>query len=246
MFIFGIVYTLFALLLVTSIVITSVDKLLHSACGILHPAVNCGYILNNPTLFNPFDKMLSLLAPVRSVSISCLSAVLSLVGSCSTTGVPCRSNRAWSGHLLRVPGIDVGHHPSWHSHSVDPRMAPSHVFCLFAFIPSHLVSVTVLQDQSAPHTASGASAWLGSDDADHVGHERRGVNIGSAIRDIRLAAVSGTWSLEQSSGLERNSWYWSLVAQHIDAHGLLCGCGYDALHSMRCVILLPEFRLFAF
>lgn len=87
LFIFGIVFLLFSLLLIASVVITSVDKLMNSACGILHPAVNCGYILNSPTLFNPYDKLLSLLTPYFPLDLVVLGFAFFYVFAASLSGM---------------------------------------------------------------------------------------------------------------------------------------------------------------
>jgi len=58
-FIFGIIFLLFSLFVVLSVILTDIDKAVHSTnfCG-----SSCGFVLAYPTIFNPVDSLLTLLS----------------------------------------------------------------------------------------------------------------------------------------------------------------------------------------
>lgn len=84
---FGIAFLLFALLLVASLTITLVDKLLNSACGLVHAAAECGYILNSPSLFNPLDQLLKHLAPYFPLDLIVLGLAVFFVVQATLSGI---------------------------------------------------------------------------------------------------------------------------------------------------------------
>jgi LMBR1 domain-containing protein 1 len=51
-----------ALFVVTCIILSTVDRTLHSPCG-----YKCGYLLTTPQIFNPLDQLLTYASIVRTV-----------------------------------------------------------------------------------------------------------------------------------------------------------------------------------
>jgi LMBR1 domain-containing protein 1 len=61
-FIFGIIFLLFSFLIIISILLTTIDKAVHSSnfCG-----AKCGFVLAYPEIFNPTDTTLTILSEVN-------------------------------------------------------------------------------------------------------------------------------------------------------------------------------------
>ena len=69
--ILGIACLSLSLIVVSSIVITNIDRLLNSKCGF-----SCGYILEKNTFFNPLDYLLVQLSKVFPLDLLCIGLIL--------------------------------------------------------------------------------------------------------------------------------------------------------------------------
>ena len=73
LFLFGIVFYLFSLLIIISILLTNVDKAInsHNFCG-----AQCGFVLAYPKIFNPVDTLLTILAKVRNLAMMIMLMII--------------------------------------------------------------------------------------------------------------------------------------------------------------------------
>lgn len=69
--VFGIIYFLFSLLLVTSMFLGALDKTLNSYCGF-----KCGFFLKQAKLFNPIDRLLVILRPIYPLDFIFIACVI--------------------------------------------------------------------------------------------------------------------------------------------------------------------------
>jgi len=98
-FIFGIVFLLVSLFLIISIVLTDIDKAVHSTnfCG-----SSCGFVLAYPTLFNPLDSLLTLLAKYFPLDYVIVALIVLYVFFTTLSGVSRIGIRFLWVHMFKV------------------------------------------------------------------------------------------------------------------------------------------------
>ena len=82
------VFLLLSLVVIASIILGSVDRILNSFCG-----ASCGFIMNNPMIFNPIDTLLvtvSKVFPLDFVIIGILTIYIYFAALRGITGIGIR------------------------------------------------------------------------------------------------------------------------------------------------------------
>lgn len=79
---FGVFFLLLSLLLFVCLLLTAIDKAAHSVCG-----TGCGMIIANPTIFNPMDSFLVVLANVFPLDYIVLVALIAYLLFCTISGI---------------------------------------------------------------------------------------------------------------------------------------------------------------
>jgi LMBR1 domain-containing protein 1 len=99
MFIFGIIFLIVSLLIVTSITLTSIDKVAHSSnfCG-----SKCGFILAYPQIFNPLDSLLTILAAYFPLDLIVLASLIFYIFFCTLSGITHIGVRFFWVHLYKI------------------------------------------------------------------------------------------------------------------------------------------------
>jgi len=84
MFLFGIVFALFSLLIVLSILLTNIDKAANSGkfCG-----SKCGFVLAYPQIFNPLDTALTVLSAYFPLDYILLGFIIFYIFFCTLSGI---------------------------------------------------------------------------------------------------------------------------------------------------------------
>eukprot|EP01117_Protostelium_nocturnum_P002843 TRINITY_DN13763_c0_g1_i1.p1 TRINITY_DN13763_c0_g1~~TRINITY_DN13763_c0_g1_i1.p1 ORF type:complete len:531 (+),score=185.67 TRINITY_DN13763_c0_g1_i1:87-1679(+) len=87
-FLFGIIFFLGSLLIFLSILLTSIDKAVQSnAHNLCQSTTACGYVLNNPSIFNPVDQLLLKVAPYFPLDYVIVGLIVIYVFLATLSGV---------------------------------------------------------------------------------------------------------------------------------------------------------------
>ena len=78
----GILFLLVSLLIFTSLLLTTIDKAANSFCG-----VGCGFILENPQIFNPMDSLFVVLSRAFPVDYILLVLLIFYFFAVSLAGI---------------------------------------------------------------------------------------------------------------------------------------------------------------
>lgn len=79
---FGIIFLLLSIFLFVCLLLTAIDKAAHSICG-----SGCGFVIDNPTIFNPVDSFLVILAAVFPLDYVVLVLLIAYMLFCTIAGI---------------------------------------------------------------------------------------------------------------------------------------------------------------
>jgi LMBR1 domain-containing protein 1 len=84
MFLFGIVFIIFSVLIVVSMLLTNIDKAVNSGnfCG-----AQCGFVLAYPQIFNPLDSFLTILSKYFPLDYVVLGSIILYIFFCTLSGI---------------------------------------------------------------------------------------------------------------------------------------------------------------
>jgi len=115
LFIFGIIFLLFSLLIVVSILLTNIDKAVNSQhfCG-----AQCGFVLAYPQIFNPLGVLLTKLSPYFPLDFIVIGLIILYIFFCTIAGI-----------------VKIGIRFIWiHMYSIKSRATPPQGLLLMAVI----------------------------------------------------------------------------------------------------------------